>query len=121
MAELFGQLWNKRKNISSASSDESSISPETKKTKQHFSPMQQQEDMGATLKAILAKLEELDTIESAVKKIEAKLESLEERTQSLEDFQTTAKKDRRAKRQHELHWKSIQGQDSRLEEGPLTL
>ena len=51
------------------------------------------QDLGATLQAILAKLEELDTIESAVKKIEAKLESLEERTQSLEDFQTTAKKD----------------------------
>ena len=104
MAELFGQFWNKRKTISSASSDESSISPETKKTRPHLSPTQQQEDeimtalnmsqdMGATLKAILAKLEKLDTIESAVMKIEAKLESLEERTQSLEDFQTTAKKD----------------------------
>ena len=104
MAELFGQFWNKRKTISSASSDESSISPKTKKTRQHLSPTQQQEDeimtalnmlqdMGATLKAMLAKLEKLDTIESAVMKIEAKLESLEERTQSLEDCQTTAKKD----------------------------
>ena len=98
MAELFGQLWIKRKTISSASSDGSSVSPETKKTRQHFSPTQQQEDevmtdLGATLQAILAKLEKLDTIESTVKKIEAKIGSLEERTQSLEGFQTTAKKD----------------------------
>lgn len=51
------------------------------------------QDVGATLQAILAKLEKLDSIESAVKKIEANLENLEKRTQRLEDFQTTAKKD----------------------------
>ena len=51
------------------------------------------QDVGSTLQVILAKLEKLDSIESAVKKIEANLENLEKRTQRLEDFQTTAKKD----------------------------
>ena len=51
------------------------------------------QDVGATLQALLAKLEKLDSIESAVKKIEANLENLEKRTQRLEDFQTTGKKD----------------------------
>ena len=51
------------------------------------------QDVGATLQAILAKLEKLDSIESAVIKIEANLENLKKRTQRLEDFQTTAKKD----------------------------
>ena len=51
------------------------------------------QDVGATLQAILAKLEKLDSIESAVKKIEANLKKLENRTRRLEDFQTTAKKD----------------------------
>ena len=51
------------------------------------------QDVGATLQAILAKLEKLDSIESAVKKIEANLENLEIRTQRLEDFQITATKD----------------------------
>ena len=89
---------NKRKTISSASSEESSISPEAKKTKQQLSPRQFQDDeimtalsmtqdLGATLQAILDKLDKLDTIESAVKKIETKLESLERRILKLEDFQ----------------------------------
>ena len=51
------------------------------------------QDVGATLQAILAKLEKLDSIESAVKKIEANLENLEIRTQRLEDFQITVTKD----------------------------
>lgn len=51
------------------------------------------QDVGATLQAILAKLEKLDSIESAVKNIEVNLENLEKRTQRLEVFQTTAKKD----------------------------
>ena len=51
------------------------------------------QDVGATLQAILTKLEKLDSIESATKKIEANLENLEKRTQSLEDFQTTMIKD----------------------------
>ena len=50
------------------------------------------QDVGATLQAILAKLEKLDSIESAMKKIEANLKKLN-RTRRLEDFQTTAKKD----------------------------
>ena len=51
------------------------------------------QDVGATLQAILAKLEKLDSIESAVKKIEVNLENLEKRTLRLDVFQTTAKKD----------------------------
>ena len=51
------------------------------------------QDVGPTLQAILAKLEKLDSIESAVKKIEANLKNLEKQIQRLEDFQTTAKKD----------------------------
>lgn len=51
------------------------------------------QDVGATLEAILDKLEKLDSIESAVKKIEANLKKLENQTRRLEDFQTTAKKD----------------------------
>ena len=107
MANLFGQFLSKRKTISSASSDESTFSPEIKKTKPYSSPTHQDkcqedeimtalsmtQDVGATLQAILAKLEKLDSIESAVKKIEANLEKLENRTRRLEDFQTTAKKD----------------------------
>jgi len=103
MAVFFGQFLTKRKTISSDSSDESSLSPEIKKTKPYSSPthhkdeimtaLSMTQDVGATLQAILAKLEKLDSIESAVKKIEANLENLEKRTQRLEDFQTTAKKD----------------------------
>ena len=107
MANLFGEFLSKRKTISSASSDESTFSPETKKTKPYSSPTHQvncqedeimtalsmTQDVGATLQAILHKLEKLDSIESAVKKIEANLKKLENRTRRLEDFQTTAKKD----------------------------
>ena len=103
MAVYFGQFLSKRKTRSSASSDESSPSPEIKKTKQYSSPTHHEDeimtalsmtqDVGATLQAILAKLEKLDSIESAVKKIEANLENLEKRTQRLEDLQTTTNKD----------------------------
>ena len=103
MAVFFGQILSKRKTISSASSDESAISPELKKTKPYASPTHHEDeimtalsmtqDVGATLQAILAKLEKLDSIESAVKKIQANLENLEIRTQRLEDFQITATKD----------------------------
>ena len=100
MAIYFGQFLSKRKARSSASSDESTLSPENKNPKPYSSPthhedeiMTATQDVGATLQAILAKLEKLDSIESAVKKIEANLENLEKRTQRLEDFQTTAKKD----------------------------
>lgn len=103
MAVFFGQILSKRKTVCSASSDESTLSPEIKKTKPYSSPTHHEDeimtalsmtqDVGATLQAILAKLEKLDSIESAVKKIEANLENLELRTQRLEDFQITAKKD----------------------------
>ena len=51
------------------------------------------QDLAATLKSILEKLEKLDVIESSLKKIESKLENLERRTEKLEVFQATAKKD----------------------------
>ena len=51
------------------------------------------QDVGATLQVILAKLEMLDSIGSAAKKIEANLAKLENRTRRLEHFPTTAKKD----------------------------
>lgn len=103
MAVFFGQFLSKRKTISSDSFDESSLLPDIKKTKPYSLPtyhedeimtaLSMTQDVGATLQAILAKLEKLDSMESAVKKIEANLENLEKRTQRLEDFQTTAKKD----------------------------
>jgi len=100
MAVYFGKFLSKRKTRSSASSDESSLSPKIKeKNKQYSSPTHHEDeimtalsmtqDVGATLQAILAKLEKLDSIESAVKKIRANFENLEKRTQRLEDFQTT--------------------------------
>ena len=89
MAVYFGQFLSKRKTRSSAFSDESTLSPETKKTKPHSSPTHHEDeimtalsmtqDVGPTLQAILAKLEKFDSIESAVKKIEANLENLEKR------------------------------------------
>jgi len=109
---------SKRKTRSSASSDESALSPEIKRTKPYSSSTHQEEEImtalsmtqhvGATLRAILAKMEKRDSLESAVKKIEANLENLEKRTRRLEDFQTTAKKDDDLKREH-FYWTTIQG------------
>ena len=72
---FFGQILSKRKTISSASSEESAFSPEIKKIKPYSSPTRHEEEImtalsitqgvGATLQAILAKLEKLDSIESA--------------------------------------------------------
>ena len=103
MDVYFGQFLSTRKSRSSASSDESTLSPEIKKTKPYSSPKHHKDeimtavsmtqDVGATLQAILAKLEKLDSIETAVKKIEVNLKNLEKQTQRLEVFQTTAKKD----------------------------
>ena len=66
MAVYFGQFFNKRKTISSASSDEATLSPEFKKTKPYSSPTHHEDeimtalsmtqDVGLTLQAILAKL-----------------------------------------------------------------
>ena len=108
MAVFFCQLFNKRKSISSASSDESNNSPEAKMPKQCLSPkllVAEQEDdkvittfnmaenIGLKLQEILSKLDKLDSIEVAVKNIEANLKNLEKRTKKLEEFQTAAKKD----------------------------
>ena len=109
MADIFDQLFNKRRNRSSASSDGSNSSPEPKKSKQNSpSPNQHSieeeaekdadsvdmsDEIGAKLQAILAKLEKLDTIESTLKTIQEKLENLEARTQKLEHFRTRAEKD----------------------------
>ena len=89
MAIYFGQSLSKRKTRSPASSDESTLLPETKKAEPHSSPTHHEDeimtalsmtqDVGAALQAILAN-------------IKANLENLEKRTQRLEDFQTTAKK-----------------------------
>ena len=109
MADIFDQLFNKRRNRSSASSDGSSSSPEPKKSKQnspspnkHSIEEEEEEEkdadsvsdeIGAKLQAILAKLEKLDTIESTLRTIQVKLENLEARTQKLEHFRTRAEKD----------------------------
>ena len=96
MANLFGQFLSKRKTISSASSDEiihffarnkktqavlvANASRQVSRGRNNDSSFSMTQDVGATLQAILAKLEKLDSIESAVKKIEANLEKLENRT-----------------------------------------
>ena len=60
------------------------------------------QDVGATLQAILEKLEKLDSVESAVKKIEANLEKLEKRTRRLEE------RYRRSKRRDQFYWTTTQ-------------
>ena len=95
MAVFFDQLFNKRKSISSASSDESNNSPEAKKPKQCLSPkllaaekeddevittFNMAENIGLKLQEILSKLDKLDSIEVVVKDIEANLKNLEKRT-----------------------------------------
>ena len=50
------------------------------------------EGIAETLKEILQKLRQLDSIESSVKKIEATLENLEVRTTNLENFQRKSRK-----------------------------
>ena len=106
MADIFDQLFNKRRNRSSASPDGS---PEPKKSKQNSPSLNQHsieeeaekdadsvdmsDEIGAKMQAILAKLEKLSSIESTLKTIQAKLENLEARTQKLEHFRTRAEKD----------------------------
>ena len=107
MADLFRHFINKRKTRSPTPSDESSISPECKKTKQQTSPgkeLFQEEDevftalsmaqeLGPALQEILKKLEKLDVIESSLLNIQRQLGNLERRTQELEAVQSTSKKD----------------------------
>ena len=107
MADLFRHFINKRKTRSPTPSDEPSISPECKKTKQQTSPgkkLFQEEDevltalsmaqeLGPALQEILKKLEKLDVIESSLLNIQRQLGNLERRTQELEAVQSTSKKD----------------------------
>ena len=51
------------------------------------------DDLSGILKGILEKLNKLDTIERAVKKIEGSLVKLEERTTKLETLGKTARED----------------------------
>ena len=51
------------------------------------------DDLSGILKGILEKLNKLDTIERAVKKIEGSLVKLEERTTKLEALEKTARED----------------------------
>jgi len=125
MAEFLDQFLNKRRPRPSASSDETVSSPETKKSKKSTSPIQSgpqhedevitalnmSQDLAATLKSILEKLEKLDVIESSLKKIESKLENLERRTEKLEGFQATTKKDiDDLKAERKLLWGGSQGE-----------
>ena len=107
MADLIRNFVNKRKIRSPTPSDELSISPECKKTKQQTSPgkeliqeedkvltaLSMAQDFGSTLQEILKKLEKLDVIESSLLNIQRQLGNLERRTQELEAFQSTTKKD----------------------------
>ena len=51
------------------------------------------DDLSGILKGILEKVNKLDTIERAVKKIEGSLVKLEERTSKLEALEKTARED----------------------------
>lgn len=102
MADIVGALFNKRKIRSPTSPDAFSISPEYKKTKQNspskeedevLTALEMTQEVGTTLNNILKKLEKLDIIESSLKKIESQLGNLEIRTQELETFRDTTKKD----------------------------
>ena len=103
MAEIITQLLSKRRNRSSANSDDSVSSPESKKTRKTDSSTEEDDEiwtalnmsqnLAGKLEEILEKLKKLDVIESSVKNIEAKLKSLEERTDVLETFRQTAEKD----------------------------
>ena len=103
MAEIITQLLSKRRNRSSANSDDSVSSPESKKTRKTDSSTEEDDEiwtslnmsqnLAGKLEEILEKLKKLDVIESSVKNIEAKLKSLEERTDVLENFRQTAEKD----------------------------
>ena len=112
MDDLVELSFKKRKTRSPKPLDEPSISPDLKKTKQYTSPGKESDqdegetptvstvidstmsqEFGATLQEILKKLEKLDVIQSSLGKIESKIATLETRTQELETFQDTTKKD----------------------------
>ena len=118
MAETLLNYVTKRRNTSSDSSADRRVeSPEAKKAKntdnleilvancEHagdaseedsdivLTALELTDDLSGILKGILEKLNKLDTIERAVKKIEGSLVKLEERTTKLEALEKTARED----------------------------
>ena len=118
MAETLLNYVTKRRNRSSDSSADGRVeSPEAKKAKntdnleilaanrEHagdasvedsdtvLTALELTDDLNGILKGILEKLNKLDTIERAVKKIEGSLVKLEERTTKLEALEKTARED----------------------------
>ena len=118
MAETLLNYVTKRRNRSSDSSADGRVeSPEAKKAKnadnleilaancEHagdaseedsdivLTALELTDDLSGILKGILEKLNKLDTIERAVKKIEGSLVKLEERTTKLEALEKTARED----------------------------
>ena len=118
MAETLLNYVTKRRNRSSDSSPDGRVeSPEAKKAKnavnleilaansEHagdaseedsdivLAALELTDDLSGILKGILEKLNKLDTIERAVKKIEGSLVKLEERTTKLEALEKTARED----------------------------
>ena len=118
MAETLLNYVTKRRNRSSDSSADGRVeSPEAKKAKntdnleilvanrEHAGDVSEEDsdivltaleltdDLSGILKGILEKLNKLDTIERAVKKIEGSLVKLDERTTKLEALEKTARED----------------------------
>ena len=106
MAEFISELLGKRRNRISTSSDDSTSSPDNKKSRKSISTdgeiaeedtiltaLDMTANMAKKLEEILERLKKLDVIESSVKSIETKLNCLEERTAVLENFRQTTEKD----------------------------
>ena len=94
MAKIITDLLNKRRNRTSADSEDSISSPEHKKTRttkqsseeedEIWTALNMSETVAEKLEEILKRLQKLDVIEASVKNIEVKLKNLEERTDILE-------------------------------------
>ena len=94
MAKIITDLLNKRRNRTSADSEDSISSPEHKKTRttkqlseeedEIWTALNMSETVARKLEEILKKPQKLDVIEASVKNIEVKLKNLEERTDVLE-------------------------------------
>ena len=94
MAEFITDLLKKRRNRSSADSEDSILSLEHKKTRTTELPIEEEDEIWTALnmsetvarklEEILKKLQKLDVIETSVKNTEVKLKNLEERTDILE-------------------------------------
>ena len=94
MAKIVTDLLNKRRNRTSADSEDSISSPEHKKMRatnqlseeedEIWMALNMSETVAGKLEEILKKLQKLDVIEASVKNIEVKLKNLEDRTDVLE-------------------------------------